>query len=514
MHASRPAALVVATLASALVLTGVQPAPAHAVTSDRPWVGFRIAADGTAGGSWVGARRTTTRKVYRIDPAGKPSTAGFWAPQVRTVLNSPGDDDRLDVLRAAWILGARTRDGRVLSTKTDPFITSAVEVSLHHLLKGGKYRIDGTATARRLRQTGYASSIKRLATTLVRDSLYHAGPYRLTVGGTGTVVGGDATVRARLTTARKGTPVRDWPVRVKFDGQEPVDLRTDADGRVSMAFRANDSGEMPVTVTALGLPATDVLVRRPKTAGASRILIAGRRTHLTQRSSLPVQARPALSVTPRSVAVTRTTLPGGSFGVAAAEGTLRATVGLHGPFPTPEAAHCESTPVTTATVAVDGNGTFALPPVNISRYGFYTWRVSTAANRHNVAASTCSGSTKAVTQPAIKLTRNDDQIALGGSIFARASVTNLPDAYEEYVLMELFGPFSAREDVTCAATKRVYERRVIFEGPYESNAFPSYQPAKVGYYAWRTTVRSSEFSRGAQTTCAQAGSVVRVVPAS
>lgn len=484
----------------------VATAPPAAASTDRPWSGYRIARDGTAAGGWIGGRKVGARKVYRLDPAARPATRGFRPASATTHLTGSGPRDvtRRATARAAWIL-SKYGDYRFAVQ------SAAVDVTLHHLLVGGRYSLSGALTGRRVRQTGQPAMIRDFARTMLASSRRYAGPYRISVVGRGTVVGGHVTIRVRVTARRTGAGIRSLPLTIRFPGADPVRLMTDDRGRARTEIQAGVAGEQLVVVTVQRLPEHHVFVRRPRTRGASRVAIAGFKWASSRVVAVPVRARPSARVNAGDVVRVGRRAPGTftlSEGAGDAPRTVHGT--LFGPFAQESRAGCDGDRAAgTATTTVTTDGTYRLPSITVARHGYYTWRIHVEADRLNLAATTCGGSTVAKVAPRVVVRRAAATSTAGSRIRALMGVRDLPTGFDRLAAVRLYGPYAERARIGCGSGRLVDTVRVRVDGD-GARWSPRVPVRRAGYYGWRADLPGSEFTLPVGTRCRAADSVVRV----
>jgi hypothetical protein len=492
---SAAAALAVA-VTTLVALVGTPPAQA-AYPVGR--IGFRIPADGTASGSWLGSRTLGSRPVYLIDPARKLVRTRYTPARPVTALRT-----RRATARAAWIL---SRYGNQHGADRR-FYAAATDVALDALLVGGKYSLTGAVTQRHLRQSGQAETLRSWVRYFLRVSKKYAGPYRVAIHRTGATVGGPVTVRARITTTATGAPIPQRPVTISYDGRKPVHLGTDDDGTVETRFTSTRPGDVPLTLRIGGLPASTMFVRGPSNKRASRAAVAGIRIVETRRFTVPVRGTPAIVVRPPDTMV-GPGLTSGSFTLDGVGGSAAntATATLYGPFDSTSQAVCADLVAReSAGVAVGGNGSYPLPQFRVPRYGIYIWKVRTAANRLNHEAERCGGKVRARSRPRLAVRAADPRVAAGRRVRALVKPAGLPDGYEKTGRVRLVGPFARRERVSCAAGRTLASRRFTAEANV-GHWTPLIKVAKKGYYAWVATAPSSYFSLSTSSVCEARGSV-------
>lgn len=504
MNRSRLAALATAVLTLALLPA----APAAAVTADRAWQGYWIDAGTNAAGKWIGGRVYASRPVYRLDPRAKASTGGFDATYTVDDLAGSGPVEVTPRLtsRAAWILSK-------YGTYPDATQAAAVDVAILHLLHGGAYALTGSRTAERLSDSGHGADIKALATTMLQTSKQYAGPYRVTVSASGTVIGGQVPVTVKVVSTRTGDGIQKLPVSVSFRGATPLPLITDTNGRATTTFDADVAGEQTLAVTVARLPETRLFVRRPTTAGASRIAIAGVKTSRTVRTTVPVQAIPKVAAAASSSPINVGQYAAGTFTVSGSAGTAaRSTmITLHGPFTDWASANCSPESVVSTHTRTVANGSHKLPSYKVSRYGLYIWGVVVAADRLNVAAGTCGAGTRVRKIPSVSAKARFPSYSVGSRVRAEVTVGRLPVGYSGTATVKLYGPFTSKSAVSCPVTKVIREVSLPLTGNGTSLA-PQVTLNRAGYYTWRVRVPASYFSAARVSPCAASGTTFRMIP--
>jgi hypothetical protein len=498
-----------AALAAAILVLPLLPsAPAAAATADVRWHGYQIDAGDNAAGHWIGGRSFAGRPAYRLDPRAKPSTSGFGTPVAVADLSGTGPVEVTPTLtaRAAWILSK-------YGTYPDATQAAAVDLATYHLLHGGAYALAGSRTGERLRDSGHGADIKALATTMLRTSKTYAGPYRVIVNAHGTVVGGQVPVSVKVVSTRTDAGIEKLPVTLSLAGGTPIGLVTGANGAATTSFPATKAGELPLVVTVDRLPETRLLVRRPTTAGASRIATAGVKTSRTVSTTVPVQAIPTVAAASPSSPINVGQYAAGTFTVSGSFGSAAraATVSLHGPFTDWASANCSpATAVSTHTRTVT-NGSFKLPSYKVSHYGLYLWQVVVAGDRLNTAAATCSAGTRVRTVPSAAARARFGSYSLGSRVRAEVTVGKLPAGYTGTATVKLYGPFSSLSTVSCPSTKVVREVELPLTGSGTTLA-PQVTLNRAGYYTWRVRVSGSYFSAPVVSPCEASGSTFRMLP--
>lgn len=388
-------------IAAAVVVTATLSAPVvtAAGSADPVRTGFRIPADGTAGGYWVGSRSTGGQVVYRIDP-GKPkiATSGFGARLWRSQLKGlgPRTVSTRDTARAAWILAK-------YGTYRYDIQNAAVEIALDQLLYGGAWSLTGSRTNARLATVPERATVREFAATMLADSSTYAGPYRVALSAGRTMVGSTIPVSVRVTAATTGAGVPLLPLTVTGPGGTRT-LRTDATGRATTSFTATTAGTAGVRVAVTKVPESRLLIRPPSTTGASRVAIAGLKTNLTASTTATVLAVPSLRVSTglSQILAGTSTRPQIVVGGLPAGYRGTATARLYGPVSQRAGLTCrESTLRHTQTIPVSANATYQGAALRLDTPGYYGWSVTLSGSNTSVpVASGCApaGAVVQVTQ--------------------------------------------------------------------------------------------------------------------
>jgi hypothetical protein len=502
MTLTRLPALVAGTVLVAAALVATTPSPAAA---DPPRTGYRLPADGTASGGWIGSRTASKRAVFRIDPSAKPRTGGFhggaWASRLRG--SGPVEVDRWRVRRAAWLVAK-------YGTYDSDSQAAAVEVALHHLLHGGRYALGGSATQRRLRRTGERETIAALTRYMLERSRDLAGPYRVRVTTTGAVLGSAVAVEAVVTTRRTGLPVPHLPVTVRYDGRTLTGT-TDATGTAVMSATAKNAGPRPVRVTVGRVPSDRLFLRRPVLRSGSRVAVAGRKITLASRADVAVQAVPRVWVTAPDQRTTAGPVPGSLHLADGYPSARSATMTLHGPFAPGVEATCDPdlTAATTA-VPVAADGAYPAPDVDVTAAGTYRWAVRVPADDYNVAAWRCGPTVLVKAAPTLTVKATASPVARREPAYAKVTGAGLPDDLVRDAIVRLYGPFSSRDTVRCASARQARWRSVTLTGPTSSARTDAVTLGTAGFYGWRAVLPATELTAKATTRCRTSGSILRV----
>ncbi|MFL6160507.1 MAG: hypothetical protein ACJ72D_30830 [Marmoricola sp.] len=500
------------TLAALVLTTAVAAVPTAAgaatTTADRTWSGYRTPTGSTAGSGWVGARRTDGQVVYRIDPGRRATrTSGFATPSWTGRLDGvgPHHPSSTDTARAAWILG---KYGTYRYAVQD----AAVEVAVDHLLYGGSWALSGTSTRARLKASGHGSAIRSFASRMLTDSSRYAGPYTIAVTPGPAAAGGTVTVRVRVTATRTGAPVEHLPVDVIYSGTARPRVETGADGSATTTAPAGTAGPHAVTATVGLLPQTQLLVRAPRTARASRVAVAGLKTSRTVVATAAVREGTTVTTTATRTPITTTESPAGRLEITGAYPSARtATASLYGPFATAPAVTCDpGNRVSSGTVQVAADGAYPLPDgLRVPGYGYYVWGVTVPADAYNAAASACSGTTLVLTAPTVTAAPTGASYRAGAFVHGLVRTAGLPSGYAGNATLQLYGPFTTAAAATCdpsrlAATQSV---RVTANG---TTPGPDRAVSALGWYVWVAGLPASGFSASAVSSCSAAGAKFQV----
>ncbi|HSV40481.1 MAG TPA: hypothetical protein VLI04_17090 [Nocardioidaceae bacterium] len=444
------------------------------------WSGYRIDNAPTADGGFMGARLVDGKVTYRIDADARRTPTGYG--RVRRVVG-----DR-QTARAAWIL---SKYGDVQLADQ----AAAVDVATYALLSGKP--LSGRRATARLRQTGRPAAIRAIAKQLLDLSKRLAGPYTLTVATTPGVVGGQVSVKVRVTSST-GAGVAKLPVLLTLPGVAETH-ETTANGRVATTFPAEQVGLRKLRVTVNLVPEWRLSVRKPLVRRASRIALAGRKTTLSARTLLAVRATPTVSI-PAVVDPRETGKPfAPTFTVSGSEGvpSREVTLSLFGPFLVGQTPACVGTS-TYLTSTVTADGTYTGPAIAVSKAGRYLWHVRVDESTLNAPAEACGGLVRVRTTPRLKLD------AQAGPKLA-FTVEGLPAGYADDAVLKLFGPYDRRADATCKPGKKVgqVEVRVNRNGDFAPRKIAASEP---GVYAWRIQLPAGDLVVPTQTRCGVKGS--------
>ena len=502
MIAPRLTALVVAAVLSGATLVAATPSPAAA---DGPRTGYRLRADGTAAGGWFGSRTAAGRAVYRIDPSARPRTGGLhdghWVGTLHG--SGPVEVDRSRVRRAAWLVSK-------YGTYDSDAQAAAVEAALHHLLHGGRYRLTGRGTERRLRQTGARDAILALARYMLDTSREMAGPYRVRITTAGAALGGTVQVQVVVTAQATGQPVAHLPVTVALDGRT-VSGTTDDAGTVLAAVRARVAGPRSVLVRVQRVPSDRLFVRRPVRRGGTRVVVAGRKIVLTRRAQVAVQATPRAWVTAPDQRTTAGPVPGTAHLADGYASPRTATLTLHGPFAPGEQATCNpARAIARLTQPMAADGSYPVPRTTVTAPGVYRWSVAVPGDAYNLPAGGCGQSVLLKAVPTLTVRPTKTPVSRGQAAYARVKGSGLPDGFARDAIARLYGPFASRDAVRCTTPKQARWRAVTLTGPSSSVRTDAVSLGQAGFYGWRAVLPGTPLTTKVTTRCGGAGTVLHV----
>ena len=490
-YSPRPVLVVMAvvTLVAALLTT-------HTASAEPRWVGYKIAKNGKAAGGWIGGHKVGGKVAYRFKPAAKPP-AGKWSKvRVRSKVKS-----RKATARAAWIISK-------YGTYRDRAQAAAVQVALHHLLAGKKWRIGAKAQKRRMKQSGNAANIRRLAKVMVKQSGKRAGPFKIQVTSTRPTVGAAARVSVRVR-SRSGKAVKKLPVSIALGSATPRRAVTAKGGKATVTFPKPSAGKHKVTVKVERLPATQLRVRVPKRG--SQVALAGGKTTTSQSHTAIVRALPTIKLKPKKSIVKPGKKLKGPFRVRKSLGKQprSAVVTLHGPYSSKSAANCSGAAVAKKTRKIRGNPKKMLAPARVKKRGFYVWRVKLAGNSLNAPVTVCGGRAAVKSKPRLAAQRMKKAYRVGSKPRARLVARKLVNYSGGTASVKLYGPFNSRNAVRCVNKKKI--RKVSLA--VKKNSKVKAPPVKVtarGWYGWQAQLPGDARNRSVSSKCGTAASTFRV----
>jgi hypothetical protein len=197
-------------------------------------------------------------------------------------------------------------------------------------------------------------------------------------------------------------------------------------------------------------------------------------------------------------------------------GALPATidVSLYGPYASPAAIDCAGAPVSTTTVAANGDGTYTSPKVTLPSAGYYTFHETIAAAATYAALDTpCAAATETTfaKADAALLTRASSSVVRPGSALSDHLTVSGLGRTPAKITVDLFGPYASLAQVDCAgAPLAVRSLSVPGDGSYVS---PAVTVARAGFYVFREQIDRSALIAPVQTTCAETAETSLGAPA-
>ncbi len=187
-------------------------------------------------------------------------------------------------------------------------------------------------------------------------------------------------------------------------------------------------------------------------------------------------------------------------GLAGQAATVQAA--LYGPFATREQIRCDTTPIWSGTLAVEGDGEYNTDPVALPDPGFYTYREWIAANEFVRATETRCGETAETTvaraKPLVTTVVSSEVVRSGEVIFDRIRVTGL-GGESAAIQVELFGPFASRSAMRCDG-RPYWTGTVTAKGNGEIRS-PGVRVENAGFYTYREQLIGTPIVEGVTTAC-------------
>lgn len=390
---------VVTVLALVVALVGLvssTPATAAAGKGGR-YAGVKVA--GTKG-AWMGSYRVAGATVYRVDPAKRATKTSYGSPQL--VLSSSRRSQR-----AGYVLA--TYGGR-----KDRVQAAAVDATITHLLRGGKWKIKKQLGAGRIRRSGAKSStVRKYARTMLKTSKRYAGPYKTSLAAEASGIGFATKLTFTITTER-GVGLPNVPVTIRYGYGAPLSAVTDANGVATVSKTVDSAGHYTPSATA-SVPEWRLELRIPTKRKRARVATAGLLTTLGASTTVSWTGGQQIKINTNGTTGQRgqALTPGSSYTVVGAVGTQSVRHTLYGPMNDP-AAGCVGVAAYDTTTSITGSGTFPLPSPAAAYTGYYRWGVVGNGNDNTVSASSC-GEPIGVVAPLAVSTRAN---ASGKKIFA------------------------------------------------------------------------------------------------
>ncbi|QLQ09666.1 MAG: carboxypeptidase regulatory-like domain-containing protein [Nocardioidaceae bacterium] len=460
-------------------------APAHAASSR--WSGYAIPGGKRADAGFVGAYLTGKAVTYRVDPAAKKRSARY--KPARAVSGPP------NTARAAWVL---SKYGAVRIADQ----AAAVDVVTHALLGGQS--LGSKRTKKRLAATGRAKQIRALAKTMLADSKLYAGPYRMELKTKPATVGGTMRLHV-IVRAASGKPAPKLAITAVGAGTAARAV-TDSKGSVRFGFDAVEPGYVRVRVKAAGVPSHRVTMREPKTKGATRLAVAGKKRALKATVRLATQVVPRTAVVAAAAAeVGKPVRTKFTLSNSADSAARLATLRLFGPYSQAVTPDCTATPFAQATATVTANGTYSTPDFSVKRAGWYYWGSTIAGSGLNTPTSTCGGSGAVRTRATLST-----DVQPNGRL--KFSVAKTAPGYQQTATIRIYGPYKKKANIGCGQARLKKTQKVLIKGngKYRTPKVTlSAEGAKV-WYAWRVTLPKDPLTIELTSKCKAPGSMLKV----
>jgi hypothetical protein len=197
-------------------------------------------------------------------------------------------------------------------------------------------------------------------------------------------------------------------------------------------------------------------------------------------------------------------------------GIFSATVDvkLYGPYATKQAIDCSGTPLSSTTLAANGDGSYTSQKVTLPSAGYYTFNESIAATADYPAVSTpcaaASETTFAQGSPQLATQASDAVIEPGSTLTDHVKVSGLGTT-PATVNVDLYGPYASLAQVNCSGSPAAHQTLAVKgDGSYDS---PSFTVSKIGFYVFRESIAPSANVSGVQTQCADTAETSLAAPA-
>jgi hypothetical protein len=500
----RTVSLVTVLLAGAGLST--MPAPSQAAGPEsRPGLGFPIARTPHADGGWVGRYRVGHQLDYRTQPR-KSNAESAYHPASRTT--PPAGRQRVPSQRTAWILST-------YGSTSDRTTAAAVDVAVHALLSGGRWRVGTPYTAHRTNPTGDGRYIRAYARTMLRQSTHRHGPYRTALKARRVPTGNQTTVTIRVQNRQGLGPVitdqqQGLAVDVRYGGARTRTVYLNNRGVGRVYFRAA-AGKTRITATVHAVPDDGLFLRRPTNAAASQVAVAGHHRTMRLRGFGLGVGTQSLTITNGSPSVIVGHPLRGTYKVSGLSGHETVDYAVHGPF-TSAATRCTGDPQFTAQATITSNGTGSLPAWSPTRTGYYAWHVAARGNSTTRPARSCGAAYLAQRNTDVEQSRHGDAhtVKVGNAFGPDLAVSGFDRAETHAVSTRVYGPFRDKDKTTCTHrhlfrtlpssvrdNKRWHKSTVV-----NSNR-------NTGYYVFQTSLDAGTFMRGSQSSCGNTIQVVR-----
>lgn len=468
--------------------TGDGPA---ARAGDKPhrWSGYAIRSTGDADGGWIGGYRVGDTKLYVVTPAKSPNRAGFKDPHAVGDLAGRATS-RSETERAAWILSK-------YGGYRDATQAAAVDASVYHLLVGGRWKIGAPRGARRIRQSGDASSVRRFARIMLRQSRASAGAYTARLDASGADLGGAMAVTLTVHDGH-GRPAAGLPVTLALPGAAPLGAVTGDDGRAVGRFPATARGWQEVTATVGNVPDHRLHLWPAEKRGQAAAAEGGARRQVVVTTAAPVRGPQTMSLkaNPESLTI------GGQARVAASvtgDGATRsATAALFGPFASAGAAQCTGASATAPPTQVSLDGTYLMPAVAPGAGGYYAWRVAVDGTDTSLPVTDCGAVVKVRGRTSGVVSAPATAAAGNSQVMVRVSGVPFPTKVD--LVVKLYNGPGCTSAIAQQPLSRLGNGDVV-SGPIWLDP---------GSYTWKVEVLPGELWEGSESACGAPGSTTLV----
>ncbi|GGO94007.1 hypothetical protein GCM10011584_34020 [Nocardioides phosphati] len=466
-----------------------------ASAADR-WVGYKIRTCSYSDCSWMGGRVTANgKKVYRLQPRKNNREGSYYAAKAYTNLNGSNYPSARGTAKTAYIL---SNYGAYRSATQ----AAGVDTAVYALVKGGSWRLGYSRSTARTRQTGHGSAVRSYAKSMIANSVKYAGPYKQSMSSTAVAVGSSSKVTYRITSAA-GYGMANLPVAITYEGTT-VTGYTDSSGYATAYFNVTKAGAIPVSAKTSRVPEWRVFVRKAISTRRSNIAEAGRLATLTASGMIAGTGGQGVAINNGASARMTGAALAGTYTVSGGTGTRTITRSAYGPFSS-TAGDCSGTAAYSSSVALDGNGTFALPTYAATRSGYYRWGVQVAANSYTTAASACGAVVKVQKQATVGQYRNGTHVTYGvGKAFRIGARVAGFDRSETHTLTSrLFGPFTYKDNAKCVSDRylRSVSKSITGNGEFLMPTTAISSSSNAGWYIWQTTLSTGELIRGGTSSC-------------
>ncbi len=500
----RPAVALAAVLLAPAGLAIVPVATQAASPPSQRDLGFRIDRTPHADGTWVGRYRVGGQRDYRTQPR-KSNVLSAYHPAHR-VTRAPSAGVAATE-RAAWVLSTYGRT-------SDRTTAAAVDVAVHALLSGGRWRVGTPYTLRRTNATGDGRFIRSYATTILRQSKHRRGPYRTTLTASRVPAGDQTTVTVRIQNNQGLGPVvtaqqQGLAVDVTYNGARTTTVYLNHHGVGRAYFRAA-AGRTPITATAHAVPDVALFLRRPHNPRASQVAVAGHHRTLRLRGHGLGVSTQRLTITNTNDAVLVGHPLQGTYTVAGLIGPETVGYTVFGPFAS-AAAGCAGSAPATSTATITGNGTRAMPPWNPARTGYYAWHVAARGNSTTRPANACGTAYLAQKSTRTQQSRVDGvySVKVGHAFGPKLTVSGFDRAEVHTVSTRVYGPFLHKENAGCTSGRlfRTLLTSIDSNARWHRTTVVN-SDGNTGFYVFQTTLDAGTFMRSSSSQCGDAIHVI------